>query len=262
MTTESLEWGIWLESGGDFGAETKLFQKAEALGFEMVWIREGAGNPFFALTLAAATTRRIKLGAVISAFPRSPMVTAQIAWDLARQSDGRFMLGLSAPASSEKPPGHLPRMREYIESLRAIWAAFQTDARLRYRGKHYSFRLMAPFFNPGPIEHPDIPIFLQGESDWLCALAGETCAGLALPDLEQSAGVVAARLAAWKRGLARRDRQIRPCTVIAPVHEADAAAANKALGQLPAPNAGVAKRIRVIAESRDPALLSSATPPE
>ena len=56
------------------------------------------------------------------------------------------------------------RMREYIESLRAIWNSFQTDARLRYRGEHYQFRLMAPFFNPGPIARiAEIPIYIAGD---------------------------------------------------------------------------------------------------
>lgn len=68
---------------------------AEELGFAGLWSVETAHNPFLPLTLAAAATRRIQLGTAIAvAFPRSPMVTAQIAWDLAEQSAGRFILGL------------------------------------------------------------------------------------------------------------------------------------------------------------------------
>lgn len=153
---------------------------------DAAWTAESAHNPFFSLTLAAASTSSINLGTQATyAFPRSPMVTAQIAWDLARQSGGRFILGLgtepsaqleSLPVADRVDP--VARMREYIESLRAIWDSFQTDARLRYRGKHYQFRLMAPFFNPGPISHPDIPVFLAAESPSLCELAGELCQGV------------------------------------------------------------------------------------
>ena len=157
-----------------------MIGRAEALGFAAVWVSERAHNPFFSLTIAAKETEKIQLGAYrTAAFPRSPMITAQIAWDLARQSSGRFRLGLSAPSDSldERSDG-VERMREYLESLRAIWNTFQTDERLRYRGEYYTFRLMAPFFNPGPIDHPEIPIWLAGLNPGMAELAGACCQGL------------------------------------------------------------------------------------
>src|ERR1041384_3856584 len=99
-------------------------------------------NPSLPLTPAAEHTRRLTLGtAVAIAFPRSPMVTAQIAWDLAEQSDGRFVLGLGTQIKAHVTrrfssvwdrPG--PRLREYILALRAIWDTFQTNAPLRFKG--------------------------------------------------------------------------------------------------------------------------------
>ncbi len=161
-------------------ADADLILRAECLGFAAAWVVETGRNPFFSLTIAAKATSQIQLGALgAAAFPRSPMVSAQIAWDLARQSGGRFRLGLQAPA--DYPDGRIAgaeRMREYLESLRAIWHTFQTDARLRYRGEHYTFRLMAPFFNPGPIEHPDIPVYLAGLDPAIAELAGSHCQGL------------------------------------------------------------------------------------
>ena len=101
-----------------------------------------------AADLAAAATERIELGTAIAvAFPRSPMVTAQIAWDLAAQSNGRFILGLGTQVKphiekrfSTPWTAPAPRLREYIESLRAIWNSFQTGAPLRYRGEHTNSR--------------------------------------------------------------------------------------------------------------------------
>ena len=161
-------------------ADADLIRRAEDLGFAAAWASEPARNPFFSLTIAAKETGKIQLGTQgAAAFPRSPMVTAQIAWDLARQSSGRFCLGLDAAINSADQPGDgAARMREYIESLRAIWHTFQTDARLRYRGAYYTFRLMAPFFNPGPIEHPEIPIYLAGLNPAVAELAGQLCQGL------------------------------------------------------------------------------------
>lgn len=157
-------------------ADADLILLAERLGFGAAWVAEEAHNPFFSLTIAAKETGEIQLGAQGAvAFPRSPMITAQIAWDLARQSEGRFRLGLDAQADA---PAGIARLREYIESLRAIWHTFQSDERLRYRGEFYTFRLMAPFFNPGPINHPDIPIYLASLNPAFAGLAGALCQGL------------------------------------------------------------------------------------
>ena len=177
---------LTLIPSGDYSRDAQLIRRAEKLGMDAVWTADAGHNPFFSLTLAAANTSSINLGTQVAfRIPAQPMVTAQIAWDLARQSGGRFILGLGTEPS-ERMEGlsvadradPVARMREYIESMRAIWDSFQTDARLRYRGEYYQFRLMAPFFNPGPIPHPDIPIFLAAESPSFCELAGELCQGL------------------------------------------------------------------------------------
>ena len=200
---------------GDLRADAALVARAERLGFDAAWSAETARNPFLPLTVAAAETESITLGTQIAlAFPRSPMVTAQIAWDLARQSQGRFALGLGTQVRahierrfSESWSDPLGRMREYIESLRAIWQTFQEDARLRYRGQHYQFRLMSPFFNPGPIDHPHIPIYLAGVNPGMCRLAGETCAGLHAHAFHTADYLREVIIPAVDDGLARADRQ-------------------------------------------------------
>jgi probable F420-dependent oxidoreductase len=190
-------------------AVPEIARKIEDYGFAGLWTTETAHNPFLPLPLAAAATRRISLGTAIAvAFPRSPMVTAQAAWDLAEQSSGRLILGLGTQVKPhiEKRFSTLwsapaPRLREYIEALRAIWNSFQTGAPLKYRGKHYHFTLMTPFFSPGAIECPDVPIYIAGVNQHLCRLAGELCQGfhvhpfhtvrylreLVLPNIEQGA---------------------------------------------------------------------------
>jgi probable F420-dependent oxidoreductase len=169
----------------DLNTVASIARAVEAYGFSALWTSETAHNPFLPLTHAAAATQHIGLGtAVAIAFPRSPMITAQIAWDLAAQSKGRFMLGLGTQVKphiekrfSSVWTAPAPRLREYVESLRAIWNTFQTGAPLRYRGEQYKFTLMTPFFSPGPIEHPDVPIYIAGVNEHLCRLAGELCQG-------------------------------------------------------------------------------------
>jgi probable F420-dependent oxidoreductase len=169
----------------DLNACADIARGVEQYGFSGLWTSETAHNPFLPLTHAASATQSIQLGtAVAIAFPRSPMVTAQIAWDLAAQSNGRFILGLGTQVKqhitkrfSTEWTAPVPRLREYIESMRAIWTTFQQNAPLRYTGEHYRFTLMTPFFTPGAIAHPNIPIYIAGVNDGLCRLAGEMCEG-------------------------------------------------------------------------------------
>jgi probable F420-dependent oxidoreductase len=170
----------------DLNRAIDIGRTVEAYGFDGLWTAEAQHNPFLPLTLAATSTQKINLGTQVAiAFPRSPMVTAQIAWDLAAQSKGRFILGLGTQIKIhilkrfsavwiDKP---VTQLREYVESLHAIWKAFQDGSSLRYRGETYSFGFLPPFFNPGPIEHPHIPIFIAGVGAPLCRLGGELANG-------------------------------------------------------------------------------------
>lgn len=169
----------------DLNAAGDIARKVEHYGFSGLWTAETSHNPFLPLTHAAAATERISLGTGIAvAFPRSPMVVANIAWDLAEQSKGRFILGLGTQVKphitkrfSTEWSAPVPRLREYIESLRAIWNTWQNAEPLRYTGEHYRFTLMTPFFSPDPMPYADIPIYIAGVNEGLCRLAGELCQG-------------------------------------------------------------------------------------
>lgn len=163
-----------------------ISRKVEDMGFDGLWTAEAQHNPFLPLALTAHVTKRIEMGTAIAvAFPRSPMVTAQIAWDLAAQSNGRFSLGLGTQIavhivkrfSAQWDGKPVSQLRDYILSLRKIWDAFQNESGLRYRGKHYSFGVLPPFFNPGAIENPKIPIYIAGVGTPLCKLGGELADG-------------------------------------------------------------------------------------
>jgi probable F420-dependent oxidoreductase len=158
---------------------------AEDAGFDCLWTADTGHDPFLPITLAAEHTQRVKLGTAIAvAFPRSPMVTAMIAWDLAELSGGRFLLGLGTQVKGHierrfsvkwEAPG--PRMRDYILALRAIWDCWQNGSPLRFESKHYRHTLMTPFFAPAPMEHWRIPVYIAGVNEYMCRLAGELCDG-------------------------------------------------------------------------------------
>lgn len=158
---------------------------AARLGFDGFFTAETTHDPFLPLMLAADEAPDLDLGTAIAvAFPRSPMVTAMTSWDLARVTGGKFILGLGTQVRAHITrrfstewgnPG--PRLRDYIQALRAIWDTWQNGTRLRHEGDFYQFSLMTPFFDPGPIDHPDIPVAIAGVGPYLSRLAGELCDG-------------------------------------------------------------------------------------
>jgi probable F420-dependent oxidoreductase len=155
-------------------------------GFAGLWTQETGNDGLLPLVLAAEHTERINLGTAIAvAFPRSPMSMAYIAWDLAGFSKGRFILGLGTQVKghnerrfSVKWDAPVARLREYIESLRAIFKCWSEGGkRLSYAGKYYNFSLMTPFFTPPRHEFPNIPIYIAGVNKHISQLAGELCDG-------------------------------------------------------------------------------------
>ena len=164
-------------------------REAEELGYDGVLSFETGHDPFLPLALAAAATQRVDLGtAVAIAFPRSPLTVAQTAWDLQVFSRGRLRLGLGTQVKGHNerrystpwpsPPG--PRLREYILVLRAIWDSWQNKTRPNFQGKHYTYTLMTPFFDPGPSQHPHVPIYISAVNPYVCRLVGELCDGVRL----------------------------------------------------------------------------------
>jgi len=167
------------------GAVAEAARRARRLGFDGVLTAETSHDPYLPLPVAAEAAPDLELGTAIAlAFPRSPMVTAQTAWDLAALTGGRFTLGLGTQVKAHitrrfsaewSSPG--PRLREYVLALRAVWRSFQTGEPLRFEGDHYRLTLLTPFFDPGPIPHPDIPVAIAGVGPYLARVAGEVCDG-------------------------------------------------------------------------------------
>jgi probable F420-dependent oxidoreductase len=162
-----------------------LARFADDIGFDGIWTFETAHEPFLPLVLAAEHSSRLSLGTSIAvAFARSPTILAQIAWDLARFSRGRFILGLGTQVKGhnerrfgvkwERP---VEKMREVILAVRAIWDCWQNRTRLNFQGEFFKLTLMTPFFSPEPHEYHRIPIFVAGVNRRMCQLAGELCEG-------------------------------------------------------------------------------------
>ena len=162
-----------------------LARFADEAGFDGLWTFETAHEPFLPLVLAAEHSRNLSLGTSIAvAFARSPAILAYTAWDLARYSEGRFIMGLGTQVKGhnerrfgvkwERP---VEKMREVILALRAIWDCWQNRTRLNFQGEFFKLTLMTPFFSPQPHEYHLIPIYIAGVNRRMCQLAGELCQG-------------------------------------------------------------------------------------
>src|SRR5499425_708053 len=159
---------------------------AEAEGYDGIISMENQHDPFLALAVAGVATERVELhtGVAIS-FARTPMAVAEVGWDLAGSTGGRFVIGLGSQVRGHNerrfsvpwtPPA--PRMREYVQALRAIWRCWKTGERLNYEGRHYRFTLMTPGFTPEPIDAPAPAVTIAAVGPAMLKVAAEVCDGV------------------------------------------------------------------------------------
>ena len=156
------------------------------MGFDRITQPELNHDPFLPLAIAAEHTERVELATSVAiAFPRSPTVTAHLARDLQDLSGGRFVLGLGTQvkghierrfATTWSSPG--PRLRDYVNAVRAVFESWDSGSRLKHDGPFYPLSLMTPEFSPGPGEYGQIPIQIAGVNKYNLQLAGELCDGL------------------------------------------------------------------------------------
>ena len=170
----------------DWRSIPEVARRSEAQGFDALVSFEIANDPFIPLAFAATATERVELGTAIAvAFPRSPMVVANLGWDLQTQSGGRFVLGLGTQVKGHNErrfsvpwSAPAPRLREYVKALRAIWRCWQLKEKLDFQGEHYTFTLMIPNFAPEPVDVPSVPVTLAAIGPHSLRLAGEVAENL------------------------------------------------------------------------------------
>ena len=163
-------------------------KSVERDGYTMITTMENKHDPFLPLAIAAVETEKVELATSIAiSFSRSPMVVANLSWDLNEASRGRFVLGLGTQikAHNERrfsvpwtPPA--PRMREYTQSLKAIWKSWRTGEKLNYEGDHYRFTLMPPYFVPESQGFRLPPVTLAAVGPAMLRVAGEVADGVRL----------------------------------------------------------------------------------
>ncbi|MBX6390500.1 MAG: TIGR03617 family F420-dependent LLM class oxidoreductase [Frankia sp.] len=198
----------------DIAATQAEAAAAEAEGYAGAWVSETRNEPFLQSLQAATATTTVTVGTAIAvAFARSPMTLASAGYDLARYSQGRFVLGLG---SQIKPhierrfsmPWSQPaaRMRELVLALRAIWATWHEGAKLNFRGDFYTHTLMTPFFTPEAHEYGPPPVYIAAVGEKMTEVVGEVADGLFVHPFTTNRYLEEVTLPALRRGREKAGR--------------------------------------------------------
>ena len=173
-------------SGGDLREVQRFARDVAAAGLSGMVFTESSRTAYLAAAAAGLAADGLHLSTGVAvAFPRSAMVTAQTAWELAALTSGRFRLGLGTQVKTHAerrygvpfdPPG--PRLREYVLAVKAIFRAFRGQEKLAFNGEFSSFSFMPAAWSPGPIEPPDPPVDIAAVNPWMWQMAGEVADGV------------------------------------------------------------------------------------
>jgi probable F420-dependent oxidoreductase len=163
-----------------------LAAAVERSGLSGLVFTETTQAPWMSIAAAAMATSALRLSTGVAvAFARSPMVTAQLAWELAENTCGRFRLGLGSQVRAHverrygaafDPPG--PRVRDYVEAVKACFRAFRGDEALAHHGPYYNLTLLPEAWAPRRHSYGDIKVDVAAVNPWMCRMAAATADGI------------------------------------------------------------------------------------
>ena len=165
----------------DMSASLEVAARAQALGYESIWLADTSGpDPFVLAGALSQTVSKMRVGVAVSpAFTRTPAVFAAMSGAAAQLMPGRFILGLGCSSETivnrwngvpfEKP---LTRVRETVTLVRSMLKGERSS----FNGKTVrseGFRLTSP--PPQPV-----PIYVGALRPPMLRLAGEVGDGVAV----------------------------------------------------------------------------------
>ena len=171
--------GTWRETAD-------LARTLETNGFSGMLYTETSEVPWMKIAAAATAGPTLHFSTGIAvAFPRSPMVSAAVAWELAHNTQGRFRLGLGSQVrghvvrrySAEfAPPA--ARMRDYVAAVKACFRAFRGDERLAHDGPYYQLSYLPAAWSPPRHEYGDVRVDISAVGPIMTRVAGEVADGI------------------------------------------------------------------------------------
>jgi len=200
-------------------------RQIEAAGFDGILFTEAGRTAYLSAAAAALAAPSLELSTGVAvAFPRSPMVTAQSAWELHEATGGNFRLGLGTQVRTHvmrrygtpfDPPG--PRMRDYILAVKACFAGFRGEP-LEHRGPFYELTWLNRQWSPGPIAFPDPKVDVAAVNPWMLRMAGEVADGVHVHPIGEPGYLARHVVPNVTQGAALGERDVADVSVIVPVN--------------------------------------------
>lgn len=193
-------------------------------GFDGMLFTESGRTPYPAVTAAALAAPGLETSTGVAvAFPRSPMITAQVAWELQELTGGAFRVGLGTQVRTHvvrrygvefDRPG--PRLRDYVSAVKACFAGFRGEP-LDHHGEFYDLDFLNRQWSPGPIEYADPKVDIAAVNPWMLAMAGEVADGVHVHPIGEPGYIARHVIGGIAAGAARAGRDVEAIDVIVPV---------------------------------------------
>ena len=202
-----------------------LARDLETAGFSGMLFTEAGTVPWMMIAAAAEAAPKLEFCTGIAvAFPRSPMISAQVAWEMAQNTGGRFRLGLGSQvrghvvrrygATWDKPAA---QMRDYVGAFRACIRAFRGEEKLSHDGPYYKLSLLPGQWTPPRHDFEDVKVDISAVGPLMCRVAGELCDGVHVHPMHSMHYVEKRLLPALAEGAARANRSVDDLDLIVPV---------------------------------------------
>lgn len=201
-----------------------LARRTQSAGFSGLLFTETGRTAYLNAAVASQAAPGLELSTGVAvAFPRSPFVTAAVAWELQEATEGRFRLGLGTQvrthvvrrygAAFERPG---PRLRDYLLAVKACFAAFRSGT-LEHHGDFYDLDFITPQWSPGPIDAPDPKVDIAAVNPWMLRMAGEVADGVHVHPIGEPGYLARHVLPTVAEGAAKAGRSRSDIAIIVPV---------------------------------------------
>jgi probable F420-dependent oxidoreductase len=202
-----------------------LARRVEAAGFSGMLFTEGHQVPWMNIAAAslAAPSLHFSTGIAI-AFARSPMVSAEIAWELAQNTRGKFRLGLGSQVKAhierryagtfDKPA---PQMKDYVLAVKACLKAFRREGPLQHDGPYYKMNLLPEQWTPPRHDFEDVKVDISAVGPIMVRVAGEVADGVHVHPMHSMHYIKHRLLPGLAEGAARAGRDPATIDKIVPV---------------------------------------------
>lgn len=205
-------------------ATADLARKVQGVGFSGMLFTETSQTPWMQIATAAMAAPELFFTTGIAvAFPRSPMVSAALAYELAANTGGRFRLGLGSQVKAhitrrygvefEHPAA---RLRDYVLAVKACFRAFNQEEKLAHEGDFYNLSLLPADWAPKAHSHP-MKVDISAVGPHMMRVAGEVADGVHVHPLHSMPYIQNRLLPGVAEGAALAGRDVSEIDLIIPV---------------------------------------------